>query len=168
MAFAPARSMKLTQIKVKGKAGPRKTWKPPTGGRTGNSKRRRDEEDEKQSGEEGSNRPPRRRFKARKPAAPIEDLPTEILERIIFMSRNINFLRSSLRIGYRFSTRSFLTELLEAAFAPTLDLWFGYKARQVAPPSRRRKGVSWGNNRWLLPEWVPGEPDFQVRSVISM
>ncbi|KAL2180836.1 uncharacterized protein P884DRAFT_49776 [Thermothelomyces heterothallicus CBS 202.75] len=152
--------MKLTPIKVKGKAGPRKTWKPPTD-RTRKAKRRRDEEDEKEGGDDGGDRPPRRRFKARKPAEPIEELPTEILERIIFMSRNLNFLRSSLRIGYRFSSRSFLTELLEAAFAPTLDLWFGYKKGQVAPPDRRRKGEGWGNYRWLLPECVPGEPDFQ-------
>ncbi|KAL2198688.1 hypothetical protein P885DRAFT_76292 [Corynascus similis CBS 632.67] len=150
--------MKLTPIKIKGKAGPKKTWKPPADPDRKGKKRRRDENEDDGT---VSGQPFQRRFKARKPAEPIEELPTEILERIIFMSRNLNFLRSSLRIGYRFSSPSFLTELLEAAFAPTLDLWFGYDKEKVAPQKRRKKGLDWGNNRWLLPEWVPGDPDFQ-------
>ncbi|KAH6628585.1 hypothetical protein F5144DRAFT_579519 [Chaetomium tenue] len=115
--------MKLTPIKIKGKAGQLKKWKPPPPEPARRSKRRRDDDDEGSDSKDG---PRRRRFKSKRPAAPVEELPTEILERIILMSRNLNVLRSSLRIGYRFSSPVFLTELLEAAFAPTWGAWFGY------------------------------------------
>ncbi|KAK4043757.1 hypothetical protein C8A01DRAFT_32076 [Parachaetomium inaequale] len=151
--------MKLTPIKVKGKAAPKKTWKPPAVQPALPTKRQRDE-DEGGGGNDGTvgtdstNNPRRRRryFKPKKPAAPVEQLPAEILERIILMSRNLNFLRSSLRIGYRFSSRVFLTELLEAAFAPTWDMWFGYPRDVVL---HHRKGVSDS-------ALVPGDPDFQT------
>jgi hypothetical protein len=143
--------MELTPIKIKGKGGPKKTtWKPPKP-ESVVPKRKRDETEEE--GDEGAvEPPPRRRFKAKKPAAAIEELPTEILERIIFMSGNLNFLRSSLRVGYRFSSPSFRTELLEAAFAPTWDVWYG----------RGRPKVDLSI---LDLEPVPGDPDFQVRFV---
>ncbi|AEO65107.1 uncharacterized protein THITE_2111746 [Thermothielavioides terrestris NRRL 8126] len=67
------------------------------------------------------------------------------------MSRNLNFLRSSLRLGYRFSSRSFLTELLEAAFAPTWDVWYGRRRHEVMP---HQKDL-------LDPKRIPGDPDFQ-------
>ncbi|KAH6855160.1 hypothetical protein B0I37DRAFT_364085 [Chaetomium sp. MPI-CAGE-AT-0009] len=148
--------MKLTPIKVKGKAGHVKKWKPPPEPVRG-SKRRRDDDDKGNDSDDGSRR---RRFKSRRPAAPIEELPTEILERIILVSRNLNILRSSLRIGYRFSSRAFLTELLEAAFASTWDIWFGYDKDAVCP-SGERSLQELGNSRVLDPDWVPGDPDFQ-------
>ncbi|SPQ19636.1 3e5d6244-29df-4a14-8489-43e67c1175c3 [Thermothielavioides terrestris] len=140
--------MKLTPIKIKGKAGPRKVWRPPNRQRVSH-KRAREEDDD--APDERAGAPPRRRFKSKKPAAAVEELPTEILERIIFMSRNLNFLRSSLRLGYRFSSRSFLTELLEAAFAPTWDVWYGRRRHEVMP---HQKDL-------LDPKRIPGDPDFQ-------
>ncbi|KAK4102085.1 hypothetical protein N658DRAFT_566230 [Parathielavia hyrcaniae] len=131
--------MKLTPIKVKGKGSQRTPWRPP--GPPQVAKRKRDDSEE--SGNHG-NEPLRTRFKSKKPAAPIEELPTEILERIILMSRNLNFLRSSLRIGYRFSSTSFLTELLEAAFAPTWESRFGHHLTPRTPHS-----------------FIPGDPGFQ-------
>ncbi|KAK3298293.1 uncharacterized protein B0H64DRAFT_438782 [Chaetomium fimeti] len=149
--------MKLTPIKVKGKGGQLKKWKPPPPPQARASKRRRDDDDEGNGSNDGSRR---RRFKSKKPAAPLEELPTEILERIILVSRNLNILRSSLRIGYRFSSRAFLTELLEAAFAPTWDVWFGYDKDTVCH-SDERLLQELGNSRVLDPDWVPGDPDFQ-------
>jgi hypothetical protein len=110
-------------------------------------KRQRDADE----GESALDEPHRRRFKSKKPAAPIEELPTEILERITFMSRNLNFLRSSLRIGYRLSSTSFLTELLEAAFAPTWDKWFGHEKTGFSLPAANVAEI-------------PGDPGFQVRN----
>ncbi len=101
------------------------------------------------SSQQGSRR---KLFKARSPPAPIEALPTEILEPIIFMSGNLNFLRSSLRIGYRFSSPSFLTELCITAFAPTWDMWFGYNRDEIGP----------SHVHLLDPAQVQGNPDFQV------
>jgi hypothetical protein len=150
--------MKLTPIKVKGKAAPKKTWKPPRVQPARSAKRQRDEDDDVEevgdSSSDGPRRRRRQRFKAKKPAATIEQLPAEILERIILMSRNLNFLRSSLRIGYRFSSRVFLTELLEAAFAPTWDLWFGYDSIIVFS--------HWEKNGVPDSAEVPGDPNFQV------
>jgi hypothetical protein len=143
--------MKLTPIKVKGK-GQKKPWRPP--GLPRATKRRRDADE----GDSNRDEPRRTRFKSKRPAAPIEELPTEVLERIIFMSRNLNFLRSSLRIGYRFSSTSFLSELLEAAFAPTWDMWYGHD-RHVA---------SCDHEYLLDPDRIPGDADFQVRNPPSL
>ena len=149
--------MKLTPIKVKGKAGQLKKWKPPPEPAR-RSKRRRYYYDQRNDSKDG---PRRRKFKSKRPAAPIEELPTEILERIILLSRNLNILRSSFRIGYRFSSRAFLTELLEAAFAPTWGLWFGYDKNVVCSWDEHSL-QELGNSRVLDPDWVPGDPDFQV------
>ncbi|KAK4124990.1 hypothetical protein N657DRAFT_670842 [Parathielavia appendiculata] len=142
--------MKLTPIKVKGKGSQKNPWKPPS--LTHVAKRKRDD-DEKCDNRGYELR--RMRFKSKKPAAPIEELPTEILERIILMSRNLNFLRSSLRIGYRFSSATFLTELLEAAFAPTWDIRYG-----LSIPTSTMLDMPGGH--WTIPEFlIPGDPDFQ-------
>lgn len=106
--------MKLTPIKVKGKSGQKTAWTAP-----------KLQHSPKRERSDGEGAPRRRRPKTKRPAALIEQLPTEILERITTMSRNLNFPRSSLRIGYILSDKSFLTELLVAAFGPTWDLWFG-------------------------------------------
>ncbi|KAL2269505.1 hypothetical protein VTJ83DRAFT_1689 [Remersonia thermophila] len=48
------------------------------------------------------------------------------------MSQNINLLRGSLRLGQRFSKPSFLTELIEAAFAPTWEEYYGADCEMLA------------------------------------
>ncbi|KAL2020963.1 hypothetical protein VTK56DRAFT_7737 [Thermocarpiscus australiensis] len=100
---------------------------------------------------EDQDRRRRKRLRPRRPAALVEQLPTEILERIAFMSENLNFLRSSLRIGYLLSSKSFLTELLAAAFAPTWDQWFGCPRSKVH------------SYRGFLEDYerIGGSPDFQ-------
>jgi hypothetical protein len=141
--------MKLTPVKVKGKASQKKTWRPP--GPPRSVKRQRDEDDVTDDSNDKSRR---KAFKSKHPAAPIEELPTEILERIIFMSRNLNFLRSSLRLGYRFSSPSFLVELVRAAFAPTWDMWYGHTRNEVII-----------HHDYLSHHTaIPGDPDFQVCS----
>ncbi|KAL2127998.1 hypothetical protein VTI74DRAFT_9858 [Chaetomium olivicolor] len=144
--------MNLTPIKVRGKRGQNKTktktGKPPNPQQPSRRKRERNEDTTDNDNEDGRRR---KRFKAKKPAAPIEELPTELLERIIFMSRNLNILRSSLRIGYRFSSRTFLTELVEAAFAPTWDMRFG----------DYREEIILHHGDGVPPERAPGDPGFQ-------
>jgi hypothetical protein len=138
--------MELTPVKVKGKGGAqKKTWRPPAPQRT--AKRPREEAEGDVAGDD---RRQRRRFKSKRPAAPVEELPTEILENIILMSQNLNFLRSSLRIGYRFSSLSFLTELLKAAFGPTWQMWLGYHRARIPFEDYTRYST------------IPGDPDFQV------
>lgn len=141
--------MELTPIKVKGKGGgQKKTWRPPAQQRV--AKRPRDDAGD-DTGDDG---PRRRRFKSKRAAAPIEDLPTEILENIIIKSRNLNFLRSSLRIGYRFSSPSFLTELVKAAFGPTWQVWLGYHMDRTRATNNAA--------RWMERYGIQGDPDFQV------
>lgn len=144
--------MELTPIRIKGKRGQKKSqpkkWKPPIPQQS--SKKRKGESTTDIDPEDGRRR---KRFKSKKPAAPIEELPTELLERIIFMSRNLNILRSSLRISYRFSSRPFLTELVEAVFAPTWDMRFG----------DHRAEIILHHGDGVPPDRVPGDPDFQVR-----
>ncbi|KAK3367025.1 hypothetical protein B0T24DRAFT_634552 [Lasiosphaeria ovina] len=110
--------MKLTPVKVRGKGPRKKGWRPPDPGRfkraLGEARRSREKKNKK-----------------KKPAAPIERLPAEILEQILFMSENLNLPRSSLRIGRLLSGRSFLSELAVAAFGPTWDLWFGCVRSQI-------------------------------------
>ena len=152
----PAASlMKLTPIRVKGKGGLKQKPKPPAPQR--GIKRSRDDDGGGSSGvgNDGSRRRP---FQSRKPAAPIEELPTEVLERIIFLSGNLNFLRSSLRLGYRFSSPSFLTELLGAAFAPTWDALLGHTAQLI----NSHRGSYSKTSEYI--KQMPGDPDFQVRA----
>ncbi|KAK3900186.1 hypothetical protein C8A05DRAFT_17474 [Staphylotrichum tortipilum] len=144
----PQQRLGWTEVKVKGKGRQHQPWRPPPPRRV--VKRRRDDDDETaDDSSQGSRR--RKTFQSKSPPAPIEGLPTEILEPIIFMSQNLNFLRSSLRIGYRFSSASFLTELCITAFAPTWAMWFGYHQDEIHP-----------DHAYLLdPTRVQGNPDFQ-------
>ncbi|KAK3389018.1 hypothetical protein B0T20DRAFT_91866 [Sordaria brevicollis] len=127
--------MKLTPIKIRGR-GRKQPWQPPNPERF--KRKHHDEGDE--HGEETGVVPSqvdkngvkrRRRVKTRKPAALIEQLPPEILERIFSMSENLNFPRSSLRIGYMLSARTFLLQLIVDAFSHTWDLWFGCPRKDV-------------------------------------
>lgn len=127
----PRSDRKFTPIKGRGK-GPRKT---------------------------GFKRPDPSNVKAQpsKPLRPrhrstIEKLPTEILQRILLLSRELNFPRASLVIGYRLSPKSFLSEMVLQAFAPTWDNWFGCLKRNV---------ISY--HRWLDDkERFGGDQVFQV------
>jgi hypothetical protein len=140
--------MTLTPIRIKGKGGQKKTWKAPDPQRV--LKRQRSEDATGDGDKDGTRH--RRRLRTKRLAAPIELLPSEVLERILFMSMNFNFLRSSRRIGYRFSSRSFLTGLLVDAFAPNWELWFGCPLDKIRSYYRYR----WDYQR------VGGDPEFQV------
>jgi hypothetical protein len=133
MKFTQA--MKLTAIKIRGRGSKKDKSKPQPDNNPPRGKIRGapDDDGESSTAALGHDRPPsRKRTKAvtaRAGPATIEMLPTEILERIIMMSENINFLRASLRIGKRFSNPSFLNELVEAAFAPVWDQYYGVEFR---------------------------------------
>ncbi|GAB1312219.1 hypothetical protein MFIFM68171_02429 [Madurella fahalii] len=118
--------MKLTPIKIKGKAG----QKTARGAPKTQHYRKRGRSDSAMS-HDNVDAPRHRRLKTKRPAALIEQLPTEILERITIMSQNLNFPRSSLRLGYILSDRSFLTDVLVTAFGGTWDLWFGRLLRNI-------------------------------------
>lgn len=93
-----------------------------------------------------------------RPAALIEQLPLEILERIFLFSGNLSLPRSSLRIGYNLSGRSFRLELLVSAFAPTWDVWFGCTHGQEGQV-HSYYGYYTDTHR------IGGDPDFQVRGL---
>ncbi|KAK4133313.1 hypothetical protein BT67DRAFT_404432 [Trichocladium antarcticum] len=66
------------------------------------------------------------------------------------MSMNFNFLRSSSRIGYRFSTKSFLTGLIVEVFGPTWEVWFGCPANKICSyHGLRRDDKRFGGDPWL-------------------
>lgn len=110
-------TMELTPIKMRGK-GPRKQgFKQPT------PKRLKVEEEVSDSQEA---------VYKKDSAAPIEQLPTEILHRILLFSQEPNFPRASLRIGSLLSHASFYTDIVFQAFAPTWDMWLGCKKRLVS------------------------------------
>ncbi|KAI0405482.1 hypothetical protein F4802DRAFT_597038 [Xylaria palmicola] len=81
-------------------------------------------------------RPPKRfkkdRSQKKKPeirrakASEIEkSMPLEILERIFWLSENINLPRAGPRLGRLLSGRSTLRETFLTAFGPTWEVWFG-------------------------------------------
>lgn len=150
--------MKLTPIKIRGRRGRKQPWQPPNPERF--KRPHPDGDDEEFNGETGivpsqvdqHGVRRRRRVKTRKPAAPIEQLPPEILERIFSMSENLNFPRSSLRIGYILSARTFLLQLIVDAFAPTWDMWFGCPKKDI----QTYRGYEKDDER------MPGNPEFQV------
>lgn len=104
-----------------------------------------------------------KRQKTRKPGATIEQLPNEILERIAVMSENLNFMRSSARIGLRLSNHSFRLELMISAFGPTWDQWFGIPIEEV--DVLESQGKFWPSIRIKerTKERVQGRPILQVR-----
>jgi hypothetical protein len=98
----------------------------------------------------------------RKPAALIESFPLEILERIFHFSQNLNFPRSSLRIGRSLSPRSFLLELIVSAFGPTWDVWFGC-ARGLLTIGSLQSYSGYRTDELR----IGGDPDVQVRDALS-
>ncbi|KAH9884866.1 hypothetical protein F4778DRAFT_522866 [Xylariomycetidae sp. FL2044] len=72
----------------------------------------------------------RSKTKPKRPRAPKasymeKELPLEVLERIFWFSENVNFPRSSHRIGRLLSGGPTLRETFIHAFAPTWDVWYG-------------------------------------------
>ncbi|KAK3311344.1 uncharacterized protein B0T15DRAFT_489954 [Chaetomium strumarium] len=139
--------MELTPIKVRGRGRQKKAWRPPEPRRIMEKRKRKRTQDGAIPMHDVDGLP-RKRCKSKKPPAPIENLPVELLERIILLSRNLKFLFSSLRIGKRFSHPQFLTELVEAAFAPTWDELFAHPDTNGMV---RNMTVN-----------VPGDPEFQT------
>ncbi|TGJ84903.1 hypothetical protein E0Z10_g3879 [Xylaria hypoxylon] len=52
-------------------------------------------------------------------------MPLEVLERIFWLSENVNFPRASPRLGRLLSGSSTLRETFLSAFGPTWEVWFG-------------------------------------------
>jgi len=151
--------MKLTPVKVRGKGPRKKAWRPPDPKRllkrnhedvdnvdndneTQQRRKRREEEDEEK----------KKKRKTKPIGPPIERLPVEVLEMIFLTSQNLNFPRSSRRIGWLLSGKTTLNRLVERAFAPTWDAWFGVDPRRVQSYYGRRD------------DWAKfgGDPVFQV------
>lgn len=82
-------------------------------------------------------------------------LPLEIVERIFWMSENVNFLRSGLRIGQLLSGEPTRRETFLQAFGPTWDVWFGCTKGSAGIKSYH--GWQQDSTRF------GGSPDFQVR-----
>ncbi|KAJ8121494.1 hypothetical protein ONZ43_g2067 [Nemania bipapillata] len=61
-----------------------------------------------------------------------KSLPLEVVERIFWLSENVNFPRASLRLGRLLSSPSTLRKTFLSAFEPTWEAWFGRLPGQVA------------------------------------
>ena len=96
----------------------------------------------------------RPRKRRRRPLTLEYRLPLEVLERIFIMSENVNFARASPRLGWMFSNRNFLLELLITAFGPTWDNWFGCVSSEI---TSYRGYITQDAARF------GGSPEFQVR-----
>lgn len=107
----------------------------------------------------------RRQTKTRAPkprASYLErELPLEIVERIFWMSENVNFARSGLRLGYLLSGPSTRRETFLRAFAPTWDLWFGC-TKGHDTPTVGYHGWEEDSSRF------GGNPEFQVGAPRSL
>lgn len=144
------RDVALTPLKVKGKGPRKKAWAPPDPGRFKRIKRKQQQEDHDDDINDVSrNKATKRRRKKHIPH--IEQLPNEILEQIFLLSENLNFPRSSLRIGFALSHPSLLLELTVGAFTPTWELWLGCRKQDIKS--------YWGH----LDDYdrFGGNPDFQ-------
>lgn len=109
--------MYLTPIKVRGKGAP--------------ATRRVSSQPPSKPGEDGDNESVTSAKKPIVKKAPIERLPLEILEQIFLDSSELNFPRSSLRIGYMLSSRSCLLRLVISVFAPTWSDSLGKSIRAL-------------------------------------
>ncbi|ETS78485.1 hypothetical protein PFICI_10547 [Pestalotiopsis fici W106-1] len=127
--------MELTPIRIPGKR--RRKGAPPIVFDVGSAASRRHRKD---SGSNSSKRRGRSREStssdmkkkkrqkvAKRPKASYleRELPLEIVERIFWMSENINFARSGPRVGQLLSSPSTRRETFLQAFGPTWDVWFG-------------------------------------------
>lgn len=159
----PLFDMAPTPVKVKGKGGRKKAWKPPTlSQRLKINRGYGDPEDYHPNNPRSSSlqllrehQREQRRLK-RGLGAPIERLPVEILERIFHFSENVNFPMSSLYIGWKLSPASFLMELIIRAFGPTWSVWLGCATREV------HSYIGWRTDSGRF----GGDPKFQVSQSI--
>jgi hypothetical protein len=83
-----------------------------------------------------------------------KQLPLEIMERIFWMSENVNFLRSGMRIGQLLSGEPTRRETFLQAFGPTWDVWFGCAKGSTAVSSYH----GWQEDASRF----GGNPEFQV------
>lgn len=100
---------------------------------------------------------------AKKPRASYleRELPLEIVERIFWMSENVNFARSGPRVGQLLSSPSTRRETFLRAFGPTWEVWFG-----VVRTSRDRVASYHG---WREDSArFGGNPEFQVSSIACL
>ncbi|GAP93006.1 putative actin cortical patch protein [Rosellinia necatrix] len=85
-------------------------------------------------------------------------MPLEVLERIFWLSENVNFPRAGPRLGRLLSGPSTLRETFLAAFGPTWDVWFGcVDDRGTAYPTVQSY-VGWDRDR----DRFGGNPNFQA------
>ncbi|KAI1823675.1 hypothetical protein F4861DRAFT_531450 [Xylaria intraflava] len=77
----------------------------------------------------------KRQARLRRPKASIIEkfMPLEILERIFWLSENVNFPRASPRLGRMLSGSSTLRETFISAFGPTWAVWLGRVDNRVSP-----------------------------------
>lgn len=124
------KKMALTPLKIKGKGPRKKAWAPPDPSRFKRIKRQRQEE-EARDGNTTTSRKQVTKRRRKKHIPLIEQLPTEILEQIFLLSENLNFPRSSHRIGFNLSAPGLFLELTVGAFTPTWELWLGCRKQDV-------------------------------------
>jgi len=152
--------MKLTPVKIRGKGPRKKAWRPPDPKRL--LKRNRGDADiddvETQQRRKRRSAEEKKKKKKKPTGPPIERLPVEVLEMIFLTSQNLDFPRSSRRIGWLLSGKTTLNRLVERAFAPTWDVWFGVDPRRV------QSYYGWRD------DWAKcgGDPVFQVSGSPSL
>jgi len=156
-----------TPVKIRGKGPRKKAWQPPNPAVKDAKKRSREDSDNGAGGGSGSSaedaekqeRRKRRRQKLvmkKLSGASIERLPLEILEMILLRSENVNFPKSSQRIGRIMSNSSVYVQLILTAFGPTWDVWFG-----VLPTAVHSYG-GWQTDNARF----GGDPVFQVSACV--
>lgn len=100
------------------------------------------------------------KVKPRSQASYLEkELPLEIIERIFWASENVNFARSSPRIGRLLSGPGTRRYTFVHAFGPTWDVWFG--CLRSEPEMKGYHG--WQDDAARF----GGSPGFQVRMLLS-
>ena len=88
-----------------------------------------------------------------------KELPLEIIERIFWASENVNFPRSSFRIGRLLSGPATRRATFLRAFGPTWDVWFG--CLRAEPEMKSYHG--WQDDAARF----GGSPGFQVSLLLS-
>lgn len=88
-----------------------------------------------------------------------KELPLEIIERIFWASENVNFAKSSLRVGRLLSGPATRRATFLHAFGPTWDVWFG--CLRSGPEMKSYHG--WQDDVARF----GGSPGFQVRMLLS-
>lgn len=93
-----------------------------------------------------------------------KEVPLEVLERIFWLSENINLPLASLRFGRLLSGRPTLRESFISAFAPTWEIWHGCVKGSQRPMHCIQSYAGWEDDsiRW------GGSPDFQVCTCLTL